>query len=666
MTDSDHNTQTEAQSGAGAAVETSAQGAETLGFQSEVTELLNLMIHSLYSNREIFLRELVSNASDAIDKLRFLSLSDDSLFEGDPELRVEVSADTVGRTLTVRDNGVGMNRAEVIENLGTIARSGTRSFFENLTGDSQKDARLIGQFGVGFYSAFIVADEVVVRTRKAGEPAANGVEWRSAGKGEFTVTSIERDVRGTEIVLHLKEDANEFGNDWQLRSIIKRYSDHIDVPVMMPVPHTEADENTETDEGAECPAGGADADAQTFERVNDGQALWLKSKNELSDEDYQGFYKQFTHDFDDPMSWVHSQVEGKLEYSSLFFIPKNAPFDLWDRDARRGVKLYVQRVFIMEDEEQILPRYLRFVRGLVDTNDLPLNVSREILQRNRVIDSISTASVKKVLGMIEGLAKDEETYRPFWLAFGRVLKEGLVEDANNRERLTALMRMHSTGEATGEDACETVSFEAYRSRMPESQKSIYYLLGDDLKAVRNSPLLEVFKQRGFEVLLLTDPVDEWWVNHVTEIDGVPLKSISQGELDFEIDAETGTQTKLDEGFSGRVAEALGARVSAVRASARLTDSPACLVTAEGGMTRQLEQMLRAAGQEVPEQKPVLEINPSHPIVRQLEGEQNAERFADTACLLFDQAVIADGGRVEDPGAFVRRLNDVLLKVALVS
>lgn len=666
MTDSDHNTQTEAQSGAGAAVETSAQGAETLGFQSEVTELLNLMIHSLYSNREIFLRELVSNASDAIDKLRFLSLSDDSLFEGDPELRVEVSADTVGRTLTVRDNGVGMNRAEVIENLGTIARSGTRSFFENLTGDSQKDARLIGQFGVGFYSAFIVADEVVVRTRKAGEPAANGVEWRSAGKGEFTVTSIERDVRGTEIVLHLKEDANEFANDWQLRSIIKRYSDHIDVPVMMPVPHTEADENTETDEGAECPAGGADADAQTFERVNDGQALWLKSKNELSDEDYQGFYKQFTHDFDDPMSWVHSQVEGKLEYSSLFFIPKNAPFDLWDRDARRGVKLYVQRVFIMEDEEQILPRYLRFVRGLVDTNDLPLNVSREILQRNRVIDSISTASVKKVLGMIEGLAKDEETYRPFWLAFGRVLKEGLVEDANNRERLTALMRMHSTGEATGEDACETVSFEAYRSRMPESQKSIYYLLGDDLKAVRNSPLLEVFKQRGFEVLLLTDPVDEWWVNHVTEIDGVPLKSISQGELDFEIDAEAGTQTKLDEGFSGRVAEALGARVSAVRASARLTDSPACLVTAEGGMTRQLEQMLRAAGQEVPEQKPVLEINPSHPIVRQLEGEQNAERFADTACLLFDQAVIADGGRVEDPGAFVRRLNDVLLKVALVS
>lgn len=666
MTDSDHNTQTEAQSGAGAAVETSAQGAETLGFQSEVTELLNLMIHSLYSNREIFLRELVSNGSDAIDKLRFLSLSDDSLFEGDPELRVEVSADTVGRTLTVRDNGVGMNRAEVIENLGTIARSGTRSFFENLTGDSQKDARLIGQFGVGFYSAFIVADEVVVRTRKAGEPAANGVEWRSAGKGEFTVTSIERDVRGTEIVLHLKEDANEFANDWQLRSIIKRYSDHIDVPVMMPVPHTEADENTETDEGAECPAGGADADAQTFERVNDGQALWLKSKNELSDEDYQGFYKQFTHDFDDPMSWVHSQVEGKLEYSSLFFIPKNAPFDLWDRDARRGVKLYVQRVFIMEDEEQILPRYLRFVRGLVDTNDLPLNVSREILQRNRVIDSISTASVKKVLGMIEGLAKDEETYRPFWLAFGRVLKEGLVEDANNRERLTALMRMHSTGEATGEDACETVSFEAYRSRMPESQKSIYYLLGDDLKAVRNSPLLEVFKQRGFEVLLLTDPVDEWWVNHVTEIDGVPLKSISQGELDFEIDAEAGTQTKLDEGFSGRVAEALGARVSAVRASARLTDSPACLVTAEGGMTRQLEQMLRAAGQEVPEQKPVLEINPSHPIVRQLEGEQNAERFADTACLLFDQAVIADGGRVEDPGAFVRRLNDVLLKVALVS
>jgi molecular chaperone HtpG len=517
---------------------------------------------------------------------------------------------------------------------------------------------------VGFYSAFIVADEVVVRTRKAGEPAANGVEWRSAGKGEFTVTPIERTARGTEIVLHLKEDAVEFANDWQLRSIIKRYSDHIDVPVMMPAPRTEAEQNAEAEEGAERPAG--DADAPTFERVNDGQALWLKSKNELSDEDYQGFYKQFTHDFDDPMSWVHSQVEGKLEYSSLFFIPKNAPFDLWDRDARRGVKLYVQRVFIMEDEEQILPRYLRFVRGLVDTNDLPLNVSREILQRNRVIDSISTASVKKVLGMIEGLAKDEAQYRPFWSAFGRVLKEGLVEDASNRERLTALMRMHSTSEAAGEDAHETVSFEAYRSRMPESQKSIYYLLGDDLKAVRNSPLLEVFKQRGFEVLLLTDPVDEWWVNHVTEIDGVPLKSISQGELDFEIATESGAQTKLDEGFSGRLAEALGARVSEVRASARLTDSPACLVTAEGGMTRQLEQMLRAAGQEVPEQKPVLEINPNHPIVRQLEGEQNAERFADTACLLFDQAVIADGGRVEDPGEFVRRLNDVLLKVALVS
>lgn len=650
MTDAEHNTPA------------ASTGTETLGFQSEVTELLHLMIHSLYSNREIFLRELISNASDAIDKLRFLALTDDGLFEGDAELKVEVIGDATAGTVTIRDNGIGMTREEAVENLGTIARSGTKSFFQSLTGDAQKDARLIGQFGVGFYSAFIVADEVTVRTRRAGAPPQAGVEWRSEGKGSFTVSNVERPARGTEIVLKLKDDAKEFASDWQLKSIIRRYSDHIDVPVLMPAttPTDGRGEHAETD--------AVDASgASKMARVNDGQALWLKSKNELSTEDYQGFYKQFTHDFDDALTYVHSQVEGKLEYSALFFIPKHAPFDLWDRDAKRGVKLYVQRVFILEDEGQILPRYLRFVRGLVDTNDLPLNVSREILQRNRVIDSISAASVKKVIGAIEDLAKDDATYRQFWPVFGRVLKEGLVEDSNNRERLTALVRMHSTHEGAADDPEDaTVSFAAYRARMPESQKSIYYLLGEDLKAVRHSPLLEVFRRRGYEVLLLTDPVDEWWVNHVTEVEGVPLKSVSQGELDFEVDEDAAKTRKLEEGLAKRLTEALSEKVSEVRASTRLTDSPACLVTADGGMTRQLEAMLRAAGQEVPASKPVLEINAGHPIVGQLEREKSAERFGDLANLLFDQAVIADGGRVEDPGAFVRRLNDVLLKLALVS
>jgi len=632
-----------------------AGGAETLGFESEVTQLLDLMIHSLYSNREIFLRELVSNAADAIDKLRFLTLSDDALFEGDADLRVEVSFDAQAKTVTVRDNGVGMNRAEAIENLGTIARSGTKAFFSNLTGDAQKDARLIGQFGVGFYSAFIVADEVTVRTRRAGDPAAAGVEWVSDGRGTFTVRDVERPGRGTEVVLKLKDDAAEFANAWRLKDIIGRYSDHIDAPIYMP--KTEAGDDDGT------------GDAEPgFERVNEGQALWLKAKNELSDEDYQGFYKQLTHDFDDALTWVHSKVEGKLEYTSLFYIPKNAPFDLWDRDAKKGVKLYVQRVFVMDDDGQLLPRYLRFVRGIIDTNDLPLNVSREILQKNRVVDAIRTGSVKKVLGAIESLAKDDEAYEKFWPVFGRVLKEGLIEDPANQARLASLMRFNSTHEGEAEsNERQRVSFAAYRERMPEGQDTIYYLLGEDLATAKTSPLLEVFAKRGYEVLLLTDPVDEWWVSHVTEVDGVPLKSVSHGELELDADADgQSAAVALPDALVERLERALEAEVAEVRGSTRLTESAACLVTPEHGMTRQLEQMLRAAGQEVPESKPVFEVNPNHPIVRQLDAEKDEARFADLAHLLFDQAVIADGGRVSDPGAFSRRMNDLMLRVALAT
>ena len=634
---------------------TGAGGAETLGFQSEVTQLLELMIHSLYSNREIFLRELVSNAADAIDKLRFLTLSDEALFEGDADLRIVVESDREAGTVTVRDNGVGMTRAEVVENLGTIARSGTRAFFENLTGDAQKDARLIGQFGVGFYSAFIVADEVTVRTRRAGEPATAGVEWRSDGKGEFTVRDIEREARGTEVTLKLKDDAKEFLEPWRLKSIIGRYSDHIDAPILMP---RQAEEDAEVEAASEA----------GLERVNDGQALWLKAKNELSDDDYQGFYKQLTHDFDDALTWVHSKVEGKLEYTVLFYIPKNAPFDLWDRDAGKGVKLYVQRVFILDDDGQLLPRYLRFVRGIVDTNDLPLNVSREILQKNRVVESIRTASVKKVLAAIETLTKSEDDYAAFWPVFGRVLKEGLIEDPANQQRIAKLLRFHSTHEGAAESPdAAPVSLEAYRERMPETQKAIYYLLGEDLKTAKQSPLREIFEKRGFEVLLLTDPVDEWWVTHLTEFDGTPLKSIARGELEFEPEDEgAGEAPTLSEELTARIKGVLEGDVEDVRASSRLTDSPACLVTPEFGMTRQLEQMLRAAGQEVPESKPVFEINPSHPVVRQLEAEADPSRFEDLARLLFDQAVIADGGRVADPGAFSRRMNDLMLRVALAS
>ena len=636
---------------------TGAGGAETLGFQSEVTQLLELMIHSLYSNREIFLRELISNAADAIDKLRFLTLSDEALYEGDADLRIVVETDRDAGAVTVRDNGVGMTREEVIENLGTIARSGTRAFFENLTGDAQKDARLIGQFGVGFYSAFIVADEVTVRTRRAGEPAAAGVEWRSDGKGEFTVRDVECEPRGTEVTLKLKEDAKEFLEPWRLRSIIGRYSDHIDAPILMPKQVAEEDGEAEAASDAE------------LERVNDGQALWLKAKNELTEDEYQGFYKQLTHDVDDALTWVHSKVEGKLEYTILFYIPKNAPFDLWDRDAGKGVKLYVQRVFILDDDGQLLPRYLRFVRGIVDTNDLPLNVSREILQNNRVVESIRTASVKKVLGVIEALAKNEDDYAAFWPVFGRVLKEGLIEDPGNQQRIAKLLRFHSTHEGAAESPDRApVSLEAYRERMPEAQKAIYYLLGEDLRTAKQSPLLEIFEKRGFEVLLLTDPVDEWWVTHLTEFDGTPLKSIARGELEFETEGSgAGDEApSLSEALTARIKGVLEREVEDVRASSRLTDSPACLVTPEFGMTRQLEQMLRAAGQEVPESKPVFEVNASHPVVRQLESETDPARFEDLARLLFDQAVIADGGRVADPGAFSRRMNDLMLRVALAS
>ena len=640
------------------AVEAEAAAAgevETRGFESEVTQLLDLMIHSLYSNREIYLRELISNAADAIDKLKFAALTNDSLYEGEGDLKVFIDFDKEGRSMTIQDNGIGMNRSEVIENLGTIAKSGTKQFFEKLTGDEAKDARLIGQFGVGFYSAFIVADEVVVETRRAGDPPSAGVRWVSAGKGQFTVETITREARGTTIQLKLKEDASEFADAYRLRGIVKRYSEHLDVPIFMPAIPSDVAEDDDTAQPADAP-----------ERINEAEALWLKAKNDISDDDYKAFYKQVTHDFEDPLEWVHAKVEGTLEYTSLLYIPKNAPFDMWDRDAQKGLKLYVQRVFIMEDEGDLLPRYLRFVRGIIDTNDLPLNVSREILQKNKTIDSIRAASIKKVLGLLESLAKDDEKYQGFWQTFGKVLKEGIVEDHTNQERVAKLARFRSTQDANAET--ETVSLEDYRSRMAEDQKAIYYLTGDDLAATRTSPLLEVFKQREIEVLLLTDPVDEWLVTHLTNFDDCELKSVAHGEIDLG-DAEANADDDLagdEQALLERIAKLLEAEVDAVRSSSRLVDSPACLVANEAGMSNHLEQMLRAAGQAVPESKPVLEVNLAHPLVKQLASRPDGGEFNDWTTLIYEQAVLSDGRKLSDPSGFARRLNDLMLKAALTT
>jgi molecular chaperone HtpG len=615
----------------------SATQQETLGFQSEVRQLLDLVINSLYSNRDIFLRELVSNASDAIEKLRFAALSDDGLFEGEAEMAIDIDYDREAHTVTVRDNGIGMSREDAVQHLGTIAKSGTKEFFGALSGDARQDSQLIGQFGVGFYAAFIVADKVTVYSRKAGTPAESGVRWESEGRGEFTVENWQRPTRGTEIVLHLKEDAREYADGWRLRALVKKYSDHIATPIRLP---------REGDEG------------DGRETVNAATALWLRSKQDIGDDDYKQFYKHIAHDFEDPLAWVHTKAEGKLEYTTLFFIPSRAPFDLFERDSKRGIQLYVQRVFIMEDAEQLLPRYLRFVRGIVDTRDLPLNVSRELLQRNKAIDTIRGASVKKILGLIESLAGGED-YAKFWTPFGRVLKEGIVEDAANRERIAKLLRFASTHDDQPEPA---VSLEAYAGRMKDGQKAIYYVTAENHATARTSPHLEVFRARGVEVLLLSDPVDEWVVSHLTEFDGKPLKSVTAGKLELPGDEAAPENDSAEESpLLARLKKALEGKVASVSRSARLTSSPACLVAdEEQGMSANLQRILRAAGQDVPAEKRTLEVNLAHPLLQRLDTEADEDRFAELSLVLFEQAVLAEGGRLEDPAGFVQRVNRLLV------
>ena len=611
---------------------------ETRGFQTEVKQLLHLMIHSLYSNREIFLRELISNASDAADKLRFEALKDDSLYEDDAELKIRVEFNKDQKTITVIDNGIGMSRDEVIEHLGTIAKSGTRQFFEALTGDESKDSKLIGQFGVGFYSCFIVASKVEVITRRAGLPRAEGVRWTSDGENDYTIETMDRPKRGTKVILHLRDDMDEFLDSWRLRSIITKYSDHITLPIMM-------DKEGEDEKGEET--------------VNKATALWTRNKRDITDEEYNEFYKHVGHDFDEPLAHVHSKVEGKLEYTSLLYIPKRAPFDLWDREQRHGVKLYVRRVFIMDDAEQLIPVWLRFVRGIVDSDDLPLNVSREILQHNKVIDSIRAGCTKKILGLLKDMAE-------FWTTFGKVLKEGVIEGADHRDDLAELFRFASTHEDS-ED--QQVSLKDYMSRMQEGQKAIYYVTADSYATARNSPHLEIFQKKGIEVLLLSDPIDEWVTTHLTEFDGKPLQSVNKGQLDLgdiQNEEEKQQEEQKNKDFSKlveRIKKILDDRVKDVRVTSRLTTSPACLVSDENDMGRHLEQILKASGQAIPGSKPILEINPDHPIVKKIDSETDEERFSDWSHILLDQALLSEGGQLHDPASFVHKLNTLIVSLA---
>ncbi|MDR2241056.1 MAG: molecular chaperone HtpG [Zoogloeaceae bacterium] len=622
---------------------------ETLGFQAEVKQLLQLMIHSLYSNREIFLRELISNASDACDKLRFEALHNAGLFESDPDLKITVGYDKAARTLTIADNGIGMSREEAVNNLGTIAKSGTREFFQMLTGDQQKDAHLIGQFGVGFYSSFIVADRVTVLTRRAGLAASQGVRWESEGAGEFSVEMVDRPSRGTEITLHLKEGEDDLLSGWKLREILRKYSDHIVQPIVM--------KREEWKDGAQVVT---DED----ETVNQASALWARPKAGISDEQYKEFYKHVGHDFEPPLAWLHARVEGRQDYTQLLYIPAHAPFDLWDRQQRHGVKLYVRRVFIMDDAEQLLPVYLRFVRGVVDSNDLPLNVSREILQESRDIEAIRAGCTKKVLGLLEDLAENrKDDYVTFWREFGRALKEGVGEDTANRDKIAGLLRFASTHLDT---EAESVSLADYLGRMKEGQNKIYYVTADGFTAARHSPHLEIFRKKGIEVLLLSDRVDEWMLGYLTEFEGKPLQSVAKGGLDLgklEDEAEKQAQEAQAGAFgelAGKIKTALGERVKDVRVTHRLTDSPACLVADEHDLGGNLARLLKAAGQDVPVSKPILEINPEHPVVRRLKDEER--RFDDWSAVLFDQALLAEGGQLEDPAGFVKRINALMLEM----
>ena len=634
---------------------------ETLGFQTEAKQLLHLMIHSLYSNQEVFLRELISNASDAIDKLRFASLSDASLLEEEPEFAVRVEVDSEARTITIADNGIGMSRQEVIENLGTIAKSGTAAFLDSLTGDQQKDSHLIGQFGVGFYSAFIVSAKVEVLSRRAGDSVDAGVHWESQGEAEFSIENVEKATRGTTIVLHLKQDCEDFANDLRVRSVIKKYSDHISVPVLMEKPATpEYDE-----EGKEKPQ--PDNVEPAFEAINEATALWTRSRSEISKKEYTEFYKHVSHDFDDPLNWSHNRVEGKLEYTGLLYLPRRAPFDLWNREGARGLKLYVQRTFIMDDAEQFLPLYLRFVKGVVDSSDLSLNISREMLQQDPQVNAMRSALTRRVLDMLARMAKRKngEDYAVFWKEFGQVLKEGPAEDGANRKKIAALLRFSTTHT---DDATQNQSLADYVSRMQDGQDKIYYVVAENFNTARNSPHLEVFRKKELEVLLLSDRVDDWLMNHLQEFDGKQFQDVARGELDLgEMSEQDKAQQeqlqKEAESLIGRLKEALGERVQDVRATARLTDSPACLVVGDHDMGAQMRRIMEAAGQQVPDSKPILEVNPKHPLVEKMDREAEQTRFADLAAIIFDQANLAEGGQLEDPGAYVSRLNKLLLELS---
>lgn len=626
----------------------SMKGQETRGFQSEVKQLLQLMIHSLYSNKEIFLRELISNASDAADKLRFRALSDAALYENNGELHVRISTDKEARTLTISDNGIGMTRDEVIDNLGTIAKSGTKSFLESIGQDQAKDSQLIGQFGVGFYSAFIVADKVTVRTRAAGDTADKGVFWESEGEGDYTVADIEKADRGTEITLHLREGEDEYLDDWRLRSIISKYSDHISLPVEI---------ETKNEEDGTV----------TWEKINKAQALWTRNKAEVSDEEYKEFYKHISHDFADPLSWVHNRVEGKQEYTSLLYVPSKAPWDLWNREQRHGLKLYVQRVFIMDEAEQFMPNYLRFIRGLVDSNDLPLNVSREILQDSSVTRNLRSALTKRALQMLQKLAENKpEEYQAFWKEFGLVLKEGPAEDSSNIETIAKLLRFASTH---NDSDAQTVSLEDYVSRMVEGQEKIYYITADSYAAAKNSPHLELFRKKGIEVLLLSDRIDEWMMNYLTEFDGKSFQSVSKADESLDKLADEEKQAEQEETdkqlapFVERIKTLLGDKVKEVKLTHRLTDTPAIVTTSADEMTTQMAKLFAAAGQEVPEVKYNFELNPNHPLVKQTAELTDEALFADWVNLLLDQALFAERGSLEDPNQFIRLVNKLLVQNA---
>ncbi|WP_419600193.1 molecular chaperone HtpG [Thiolapillus sp.] len=631
---------------------------ETIEFQAEVSQVLNLVIRSLYSNKEIFLRELISNASDAAEKLRFEALADDALYEGDPELKIRVWVDKDAGTLTVSDNGIGMSRQEVMDTIGTIASSGTKKFLENLSGDETSDSQLIGQFGVGFYSAFIVADRVTLTTRRAGMEPEHGVRWESDGEGSYSIETVEKEGRGTEVTLHLREDDNEFLDSWRLRQIISKFSDHLAIPIEMPKEDTGAEEeDKEKDKDREI----------EWEQVNKGIALWMRNKSEITDEEYKDFYKSIAHDFEDPLAWSHNRVEGTNEYTSLLYVPSRAPFDLWDREQKHGVKLYVRRVFIMDEVDKLMPHYLRFVKGVVDSDDLPLNVSRELLQHNRKIDTIRSANVKRILGLLENMAKnDPEKYQKFWDEFGKVLKEGPAEDFANKERIVGLFRFAST-KSEGDE--ETVSLDEYIGRMAEKQEKIYYITADSLAAARNSPHLEIFKKKDIEVLLMTDRVDEWLMSHLTEYKEKTFQSVTKGQLDLgELEAEEDKEEqkkaeKAHKKLLKGIKKALGEKVKEVRVSSRLVDSPACLVVDDYDMSQNLARVLKQLGQDAPMPTPIMELNVEHPLVERLEKENDKDRYSELANLLYDQALLAEGGQLEDPAGFVHRLNRLMLDMS---